>query len=361
MKIILRSIVGSEQVREVTPDTNVETVKKFLEDEYNTDSLRLCYNGAIPENSKTMTELGVKENAVFIIAGNKRNKNKPQAKPATSVPPPQAKTNSSFEPTSVGHGQGEGAITEPTTSGAGGAPGGITEPRQGAEPPPSEEAPSQGLALHGVDPTLVDNIIAMGFEDREQVALALRAAYMNPDRAVEFLCTGIPSDVLQRMNEPAINPSASSERMSSLTDRLTSHMRQDDSDSALYNALMQIPQFGEIRSIVQANPESLPTVVQQLRIHHPEVIGLIQQDLEGFLRIMGNPGQTEFTTSTGDGGDVPPDSVSIPLREEERVAIQRLVELGGGAWTEEDAIEAYRACEESEEAAAHLLFSNFFE
>ncbi|EKF37719.1 UV excision repair RAD23-like protein, putative [Trypanosoma cruzi marinkellei] len=191
--------------------------------------------------------------------------------------------------------------------------------------------------------------------------LALRAAYMNPDRAVEFLCTGIPSDVMQRMNEPAINPSASSERMSSLTDRLTSHMRQDDSDSALYNALMQIPQFGEIRSIVQANPESLPTVVQQLRIHHPEVIGLIQQDLEGFLRIMGNPGQTEFTTSAGGGDNVPHDSVSIPLREEERVAIQRLVELGGGAWTEEDAIEAYRACEESEEAAAHLLFSNFFE
>ncbi|RNF16347.1 UV excision repair RAD23-like protein [Trypanosoma conorhini] len=366
MKIILRSLMGKEQVQEVTPDTNVEALKRLLEGEYNMNSLHLCHKGAVVGNAQTMAELGVEENAVFIIAGSKQSKRNPPPKPTASVPPPDTKTPPLAETTSVEEGAKEAAETEPATAGA------EATPVEGSVPPPVLEpssstaataASQQGSASHGVDPALIDSIVAMGFDDREQVALALRAAYMNPDRAVEFLCTGIPPSALQRWNEPVITPSEGLGQTSVPTDRLMAHMRQGTSDSPLYNALMAIPQFGEIRAIVQANPESLPTVIQQLHIHHPQVIELIQQDPDEFLRIMGTPGQAELTTGgSGDvGGGAPADPVLIPLREGERVVIERLVELGGGAWTEQDALEAYRACEESEEAAAQLLFSNFFE
>jgi len=77
--------------------------------------------------------------------------------------------------------------------------------------------------------------MAMGFP-REQCVAALRAAFNDSSRAVEYLLNGLPSEVPQ-------NQSVGSNPLS---------------------ALMTLPQFQEMRALIQSDPNSLPQVLSQL-------------------------------------------------------------------------------------------------
>ncbi|KAH9579990.1 Ubiquitin domain [Trypanosoma melophagium] len=367
MKVILKTLTGKEYIQEVSPQTKVEEIKQTLDAEYVTEGLRLCCNGSALDNAKTVEELGLQENAVLIIAGKKRKVQRAE-NVANTVNAESTEKSSSANagetnketPTGGSQVTGTPSVTETSATTSATTPtaasfstsaaqAASTTTTTTATAPPSS---FQGTDTRGIDPALIDRIVAMGFEDRGQVALALRTAYMNPDRAVEFLCNGIPSRAIEQMAEEMNVPTTYPGQSAGLPNRMTVPSDRPQGGSNLRQALMNIPDFEEIRSLVQSNPQALAAVLQQLQLHYPEIIELIQHNPEEFGAIMMGGGPE------GAGGVL--SSAGPPLGEEEQAAVQRLVSLGGGMWSEHDAIVAYRACEQNEEAAAQLLLESFF-
>ena len=103
----------------------------------------------------------------------------------------------------------------------------------------------------------VDNIVAMGFI-REEAEVALRAAFNNPDQAVDYLLGGIPPSVFA----PEENPLA---------------------------FLRNNPEFQHIRVLVQADPATLQPLLLSFGQQHPELMETINKNKLSFVRMLHEP------------------------------------------------------------------------
>ena len=103
----------------------------------------------------------------------------------------------------------------------------------------------------------VDNIVAMGFV-REEAEVALRAAFNNPDQAVDYLLGGIPPSVFA----PEENPLA---------------------------FLRNNPEFQHIRVLVQADPATLQPLLLSFGQQHPELMETINKNKLSFVRMLHEP------------------------------------------------------------------------
>lgn len=92
----------------------------------------------------------------------------------------------------------------------------------------------------------------MGFP-REQCVAALRAAYNNSERAVEYLLNGIPSQHGGNAGQGGQGPQG--------TEAL--------------QALASLPQFEMMRQAVQNDPSALQTILGQLATTSPEIYNVI--------------------------------------------------------------------------------------
>lgn len=202
-----------------------------------------------------------------------------------------------------------------------------------------------------VNAHLIDDLVAMGFEDREQVALALRAAYMDPGRAVEYILNGIPPYRIQELTEETETSRPVIPLASLPQERSTA--APNPSGSTLRTSLWEIPQFEQIRSVFQSNTDSLPVVMEQIAQLYPRTFQMIEEHPEEFLAIMqetnGRP--SEETTARTEG-----ESIELPPEHQE--AIAALVNLGGGLWDVPSAALVYTASGGNMEVAASLLFEH---
>ncbi|KAI4177825.1 MAG: hypothetical protein LQ343_000289 [Gyalolechia ehrenbergii] len=247
----------------------------------------------------------------------------------------------------------------------------------------------------------VQNMESMGFP-RVEIDRAMRAAYFNPDRAVEYLINGIPENIQQEQQQASRGaaggarqtaPAASQQAAATLA--APSAPAEAGSDAGdqpinLFEAAAQAgrgggaagagrgrgggvagaglagvgggagrgaegvanldflrnnPQFQQLRQVVQSQPQMLEPILQQVGAGNPQLAQLIQDHPDQFLQLLSEDADND--------APAPPGAQEVFVNEEEREAIERLCRLG---FDRDMVIQAYFACDKNEELAANFLF-----
>nr|XP_027228397.1 UV excision repair protein RAD23 homolog B-like [Penaeus vannamei] len=203
---------------------------------------------------------------------------------------------------------------------------------------------------------MVENIMEMGYE-RSQVERALRASFNNPYTAVQYLVDGIPPNLEEPAAQPAHGGDGGGE------EQVVAEGEADPDEDPL-NFLRSQPQFEQMRQMIRSNPSLLDAFIQQIGQTNPQLLQVIQQNQEAFVRML-NEGGSSGGGSTGggsgnqggdgSGGRAAPGQNAILVSPQDRDAIERLKALGN--FPEDVVIQAYFACEKNENLAAEFLFS----
>ncbi|KAJ6388065.1 hypothetical protein OIU77_026599 [Salix suchowensis] len=210
-----------------------------------------------------------------------------------------------------------------------------------------------------------------GTWDKETVARALRAAYNNPERAVDYLYSGIPETAevavpaarfpADQATETGAAPAATapafgvpnSSPLNMFPETISGGGGGAGGGLGSLDFLRNNQQFQALRSMVQANPQILQPMLQELGKQNPQLLRIIQEHHAEFLQLINEP----LDGSEGDIFDQPdqdmPHAINVTPAEQE--AIERLEAMG---FDRALVIEAFLACDRNEQLAANYLLEN---
>ncbi|KAH9707412.1 ubiquitin receptor RAD23c [Citrus sinensis] len=345
MKIFVKTLKGTSFDVEVKPEDTVFDVKMKIEtvqgsDVYPAAQQMLIYQGKVLKDDTTLEENKVAENSFVVIMLTKVT---PTPAP---TPAPASASVSSVSATSESGVYGHAASNLVA-----------------------------GNNLEGAIQQILD--MGGGTWDRDTVVRALRAAYNNPERAVEYLYSGIPEQAEvqpvarapgngQAANSPTQMPQptqpapvTSSGPNANPLDLFPQGLPDVGSGAAgagSLDFLRNSPQFQVLRAMVQANPQLLQPMLQELGKQNPQLVRLIQEHQADFLRLINEPVQGgEGNLGDQLAGLMPQ---SIQVTPEEREAIERLEAMG---FDRAIVLEVFFACNKNEELAANYLLDHMHE
>ncbi|XP_011497881.1 PREDICTED: UV excision repair protein RAD23 homolog A [Ceratosolen solmsi marchali] len=361
MIVTLKNLQQQTFTVEIEPTKTVKDLKDKIElsKGYSAEHQKLIYAGKILVDEQPLTDYNIDEKKFIVVMVSKpkniggsstsdevhtdteENKDKDQ----TTTASPTVTASSTQQSTSTPPVQ----TTLPTR------PSENTQEAQSVTTGRSTNPPESALLMGEEYSTMVNNIMDMGYE-REQVEQALRASFNNPDRAVEYLLTGIPAQLFEDPPEEASDSQDS--------------LQEPGQDPLAF--LRTQPQFLQMRQVIQQNPQLLNPVLQQLGQTNPVLLQIISQNQEAFVQMLNEPvgasggGTIPVSTSaaattaatqglssgvgTGAGGG--PGILQFTPQDKE--AIERLKSLG---FPEDLVIQAYFVCEKNENLAANFLLS----
>ncbi|XP_073018603.1 ubiquitin receptor RAD23d-like [Primulina eburnea] len=376
MKIYVKTLKGTHFEIEVKPDDTVADVKKIIEmvqgsDVYPAAQQMLIHQGKVLKDNTTLEENKVAEKSFVVIMLSKNKGSSSGAATGSATPASTTQPASNTPPP-----------TQPVTAGP--APVSTNAPPQSG--PESVPAPAPAPSVTDVYGQAASNLVAGnnlegavqqildmggGCWDRDTVIRALRAAYNNPERAVEYLYSGIPeqAEVASAAQTPAggqpVNPPIQSTQPAvpstgpnanplDLFPQGIPNVGSNAGAGAL-DFLRNSPQFQSLRALVQANPQILQPMLQELGKQNPQLVRMIQEHQADFLRLINEPVEGEGNILEQMAEAMPQ---AITVTPEEREAIERLEAMG---FDRALVLEVYFACNKNEELAANYLLDHMHE
>ncbi|KAL5741616.1 hypothetical protein ACOSP7_028348 [Xanthoceras sorbifolium] len=381
MKVFVKTLKGTHFEIEVTPDDKVTDVKKNIENVHGSDvypaaQQMLIHQGKVLKDDTTLEENKVAENSFVVVMLTKNKVSSSGASATSASPANQAQPTSSLPPT----------VTQPSTTSQTPAPT-VAPPQSVPESTPTAvpvssvsdvygQAASNLVAGSNLEAT-VQQLLDMGGGswDREIVIRALRAAFNNPERAVEYLYSGIPEPTgvpppVSRVpaSGQAVNPPAQAQQPATATPVSGPNANPLDlfpqglpnmgsnASAGTLDFLRNSPQFQALRTMVQSNPQILQPMLQELGKQNPQLMHLIQEHQADFLRLINEPVEGGEGNVLGQLASAMPQSVTVT--PEEREAIERLEAMG---FDRALVLEVFFACNKNEELAANYLLDHMHE
>ncbi|KOM27220.1 hypothetical protein LR48_Vigan406s003000 [Vigna angularis] len=311
------------------PSHQVMAVKKNIEDVQGKDNYPcgqqlLIHNGKVLKDETTLVENKVSEDGFLVVMLSKSKASGSSAAP-------------SVQPASS-------PATTVSTSNSNPAP----------DPPVQTQAANNSTSSTDAPIT------------KDTVSRALRAAYNNPERAIDYLYSGIPEPAEVAVPVPNYPGSQTTEtagipsgavpvgpNSSPLNMFPQETISSTGAGLGSLDFLRNNPQFQALRSMVQSNPQILQPVLQELGKQNPGLLRMIQEHHGEFLQLINEP----VDGSEGDIFDQPeqdmPHAINVTPAEQE--AIGRLEAMG---FDRASVIEAFLACDRDEQLAANYLLEN---
>nr|CAD1826707.1 unnamed protein product [Ananas comosus var. bracteatus] len=353
MKIFVKTLKGTSFEIEAMPEDMVADVKKNIETAqgqsiYPADQQMLIHQGKILKDDTTLDDNKIAENSFIVIMLSKSKGSSSGASSAAKAPTNQAPTSSPVPP----------AAPTPTPA-----------------PSPAPAAPTASAPTNAPAPTAAP-APALAVSASDTVVRALRAAFNNPERAVEYLYSGIPENVevphaarapssgqpanptaqVQQPAQPAAPPSSgpNANPLDLFPQGLPS--MGSNAGAGSLDMLRNSPQFRALLALVQANPQILQPMLQELGKQNPQVLRLIQENQAEFLRLVNEPAEGGEGNLLSQLAAAMPQAITVT--PEEREAIERLEAMG---FDRELVLEVFFACNKNEELAANYLLDHMHE
>ncbi|MCO5577569.1 hypothetical protein L7F22_031400 [Adiantum nelumboides] len=386
MKVSVKTLKGNHFDIDVSGTDTVLAVKERIEDIQGKDAFPcsqqlLIYKGKVLKDETTLQENDVAENSFLVVMLTKTK--------ATSTTPASASSGSGAQASTTSLPPAPApSPAAPASPAAAPAVPAIVPPVPAAIPTTAAaesgdvygQAASNLVAGTNLEQT-VDWIMDMGGGswDRETVTRALRAAFNNPERAVEYLYNGIPNTAEPAAPAAAVQapapvaapaPAAPSAQAPAAVAQPLPTGGPNAAPLDLFpqgmpgaggaapgalDFLRNNAQFQALRTMVRTNPQILHPMLLELGKQNPQLLRLINENQAEFFRLINEPGaEGEEGDLLGQLADAMPQA-TINISPEEREAIARLEGLG---FDRARVIEAYLACDRNELLAANYLLED---